>query len=273
MMSTPSLEELGVAITARLRDNQEGLTRQWLASGPVRHLAIDDLLPDDWVRAAGESFPPMGNMRRYQSLKERKGISVDFDAHAPLLKAMTFAFHLPDVVAMVGKVTGIPELFPDKNLYSGGLSAMGEGDFLNPHIDNSGNPFLNGYRRINSLFYVTPDWNPSWGGSLELWDARRSNPKTLEARCNRLVLMNTNRTSVHSVSPIQGCGPRTRKCVSNYFFSRQSPEGYDYFHVTAFRGRPEQPLRDLWLRLDALARGAYRKIRPRRPEEISHRYP
>jgi len=44
-------------------------------------------------------------------------------------------------------------------------------------------------------------------------------------RFNRLVLMNTNRTSFHSVRPIRGCGPLTRNCVSNYYFSPLSPEG------------------------------------------------
>jgi hypothetical protein len=149
---------------------------------------------------------------------------------------------------------------------------MGAGDFLNPHIDNSGNPLLNQYRRINTLYYVSPDWEPAWGGQLELWDARRANPVAIAPRFNRLVLMNTNRTSYHSVNPIHDCGDKTRNCVSNYYFSPQSPEAFDYFHVTSFRGRPEQPLRDAWLRLDAWARGVYRKVRPRKAGEIKHRY-
>jgi Rps23 Pro-64 3,4-dihydroxylase Tpa1-like proline 4-hydroxylase len=176
------------------------------------------------------------------------------------------------VLAATTALTGIATLNPDRNLYSGGISAMGEGDFLNPHIDNSGNPFLQQYRRINVLYYVTPDWNPAWGGSLELWDGDRANPMTLEARFNRLVLMNTNRTSFHSVSPIRGCGSAERRCVSNYYYSPESPEGYEYFHVTSFRGRPEQTFLDLCLRLDAAARGFYRRFRPRRAGDVAHRY-
>jgi hypothetical protein len=45
-----------------------------------------------------------------------------------------------------------------------------------------------------------------------------------------------------------------RTCVSNYFFREQSLEAGDYFHATSFRGRPDQPARDLLLRADAKLR-------------------
>lgn len=259
-------------ITTRLQTNAEALTAQWHNSGPVRHLIIDDLLPEDWALNIATAFPSLNRLRRYESLKERKGVGVDMDAYPSVLKNITFAFQDSRVIDMVSRITGISPLNPDGNLYSSGLSSMAEGDFLNPHIDNSGNPLLNQYRRINALYYVSPEWNPAWGGNLELWDARRANPFPVESRFNRLVLMNTNRTSFHSVKTIHGCGPRVRNCVSNYYFSPQSPEERDYFHVTRFRGRPEQPLRDLFLRMDAWARGVYRNFRPRKAEEIKHRY-
>jgi Rps23 Pro-64 3,4-dihydroxylase Tpa1-like proline 4-hydroxylase len=268
----PSIRDFTDAISARLEAEFQSLSEQWRKSLPVRHLIIDDLLPQDWANAIASDFPEMHRLRRYESLKERKGVGVDMDAYPSILKDITFAFQDPRVMELTAGITGISTLNPDQRLYSSGLSAMGEGDYLNPHIDNSGNPFLGQYRRINTLYYVSPGWNPAWGGSLELWDAQRANPISVESRFNRLVLMNTNRTSFHSVKPIQRCGSKTRNCVSNYYFSAESPEGYDYFHVTSFRGRPEQPLRDLYLRTDAWARGVYRKFKPRKAAEIKHRY-
>lgn len=259
-------------IAERLERDRDALRAEWETSGPVRHVAIDDLLPDDAARAIADAFPNHDMLGGYDSLKERKRIGVDMDAYDPILKEITFAFQDPRVLRAAEAVTGIATLHADANLYSSGLSCMGEGDFLNPHIDNSGNPLLGQYRRINTLYYVSPDWNPAWGGLLELWDGNRANRKDVEPRFNRLVLMNTNRTSYHSVRPIAGCGTRTRNCVSNYYFSPASPEGYDYFHVTSFRGRPEQPLRDLWLRFDAWARGAYRAVRPRTASSVRHKY-
>src|SRR5690606_18618228 len=122
------------------------------------------------------AFPQRPAMGGYDSLKERKRVGVDMDAYDPILKDITFAFQDARVLRATEAITGIATLNADANLYSSGLSAMGDGDFLNPHIDNSGNPLLNQYRRINVLYYVTPGWNPAWGGLLELWDARRANP-------------------------------------------------------------------------------------------------
>jgi Rps23 Pro-64 3,4-dihydroxylase Tpa1-like proline 4-hydroxylase len=271
-MTRPTLQALVEHIAARLLSDAERLRAEWDASSPVKHVVVDGLLPREWAEALAAAFPARGEMARYDSLKERKSVGTDMDAYDPWMKDATFALQAPEVLRVVEGITGIGTLNADPNLYSSGLSSMGEGDFLNPHIDNSGNPLLGQYRRINALYYVTPEWNPAWGGNLELWDARRANPVRIEPRFNRLVLMNTNRTSFHSVNPIRGAGDMARNCVSNYYFSSESPEGYDYFHVTRFRGRPEQPLRDLWVRLDARLREAYRFFRPRKPESVKHKY-
>ena len=50
--------------------------------------------------------------------------------------------------------------------------------------------------------------------------------------------METNKTSYHSVSKVQIDKPRC--CVSNYYFSKISPDSSEYFHVTSFTGRPEE---------------------------------
>jgi Rps23 Pro-64 3,4-dihydroxylase Tpa1-like proline 4-hydroxylase len=271
-MNSFARTDLAAHIAERLVRDRDALHAAWAASGPVQHAIIDGLLPDAVVAEIAATFPRYEAMGGYNSLKERKHVGVDMDAYPAILKEITFAFQDARVLRATEAVTGIATLNADGNLYSSGLSSMGAGDFLNPHIDNSGNPLLNQYRRINTLYYVTPGWNPAWGGQLELWDARRANPIAINPTFNRLVLMNTNRTSFHSVSPIRSPSGETRNCVSNYYFSPQSPEGYEYFHVTSFRGRPEQPLRDLWLRFDACARGLYRKIKPRRAKEIKHRY-
>jgi hypothetical protein len=42
--------------------------------------------------------------------------------------------------------------------------------------------------------------------------------------------------------------------------ARTSPESAGYFHVTSFRGRPEQPVRDLVLRADAALRMLVRRV-------------
>ena len=94
---------------------------------------------------------------------------------------------------------------------------------------------------MNLLYYVSPNWKIENGGNFELWDETRSTPKTLAALTNRLVVIETTKTSWHSVSPLVTDQPRC--CVSNYYFSKESPDATEYFHVTSFSGRPEEPLK------------------------------
>ena len=225
---------------------------------PTRHLAIDNLLPEEIARDIYPCFPPKERMRRLSSFRERKFTFKQLDQVPALLKDITLAIQSPELVAVVERVTGIPGQVPDLRLYAGGITLMANGDFLNPHIDNSHDSERKLYRTLNLLYYVSPEWKPEFGGSLELWDDAVRNPFVIPSLFNRLVIMETNRHSWHSVSPVRHDGQRC--CVSNYYFSERSPEGVDYFHVTSFSARPEQVFRRWVAAADNLARMGIRKI-------------
>lgn len=226
----------------------------------VRHCWIDDLLPADVAQAIHDAFPPAHRMRLMRSFREVKYTSKSLDDFAPLLKDITFAIQAPEVIARVEAITGAPGQLPDPSLYAGGLSMMERGHFLNPHIDNSHEASRRLFRTLNLLYYVTPGWKLENGGNLELWDRYVRRSVTVESRFNRLVLMETTPWSWHSVSPVVVDRPRC--CVSNYYFSANSPAGGDYFHVTAFSARPEQKVRRVIARVDALVRQALRHLIP-----------
>jgi len=254
-------ETLARLIVERLERDTAELARKFAApSGgvPTRHLAIDNLLPGEIAREFYPCFPPQERMRQLASFRERKFTFKQLDQVPSLLKDITFAIQDPGVIAAVERITGIAKQVPDPRLYAGGITLMARGDFLNPHIDNSHDGERRLYRMVNLLYYVTPDWTPDYGGSLELWDDRVKTAIVIPSLFNRLVIMETNRHSWHSVSPVRHDGQRC--CVSNYYFSERSPEGSDYFHVTSFSARPEQVVRRWIAAADNLARMAIRKI-------------
>ena len=156
---------------------------------------------------------------------------------------MTDAFHTPAVLEGVRTATRLDGLEAHPSLYAGGISMMEMGDFLNPHIDNSHDAPRRRHRRSNLLYYISPDWQLSDGGDFELWNTGVTTPKVIQCAFNRLVVMETTRTSWHSVQPVTADRPRC--CVSNYYFSQRSPEQRDYYHVTSFLGRPDQQAFDL----------------------------
>jgi hypothetical protein len=118
---------------------------------------------------------------------------------------------------------------------------MEKDDFLNPHLDNSHDGDQEKYRIIHLLYYVSPNWQQEYGGNLELWDTKVSIPTEIHAKFNRLVVMETNNISYHSVNKVRFDGRRV--CVSNYFFCKDSSNLKQFKHVTTFHGRPEEPLK------------------------------
>jgi Rps23 Pro-64 3,4-dihydroxylase Tpa1-like proline 4-hydroxylase len=244
-------------ILERLEGERRRIAAQY-ASAPLRHFIVDELLPPDLARAIYEAFPAPGEMMLRSTIRERKYVSSQMNKHQPLVEEAVFAWHDPRVLALMGEVTGLAALESDERLYAAGVSVMGRGHFLSPHLDNSHDMEGRRYRVLNTLHYVSPGWTAARGGSLELWpDGPRGEPLAIPALFNRLIVIATNRASWHSVDTILEDAPRT--CVSNYYFSRLSPEAADYFHNTSFRGRPGEPVRDLLLRADTALRSAARR--------------
>lgn len=118
---------------------------------------------------------------------------------------------------IISDITGIKGLIPDDMLYAGGLSRMEEGQYLNPHLDNSHNKDRSLYRVVNLLFYVTPNREIEDGGNLELWDnGIHSKQRTIHSKFNRLAVMITNKKILALCK--QGFKGQPLLCVKLLFF-------------------------------------------------------
>jgi Rps23 Pro-64 3,4-dihydroxylase Tpa1-like proline 4-hydroxylase len=238
----------------------------------IGYFYVDELLPTELAQRIFGSFPRGSHMKLKKSLREYKYIAAQMDNYDPILEETIYAFQDPRIVSLIRDICGITSLYPDENLYAGGISLMGDKHFLNPHLDNSHNKDREKWRVLNLLYYVTPDWPVSQGGNLELWpDGLGGKQITLHSKFNRLVVMATHDRSWHSVSPISNAN-HPRCCVSNYYFSDSSLKPTEEFHVTSFRGRPEQRIRDLVLRGDIWLRSAIRKVFKKGVIENPHVY-
>lgn len=253
-------EQLMELIVSRLHAEKKTLAAQYEKSvGDIGHFYIDDLLPVDIAMRIHERFPEPQTMKLKKSLREYKFIAAQMNEYDPILEEAVYAFQAPAVVDLVKEICDLKSAYPDVNLYAGGISMMGNHQYLNPHLDNSHDKDRNRWRVLNLLYYVTPEWTLENGGNLELWpDGVKGDPVTLHSKFNRLIVMATHNRSWHSVSPIQA--DMFRCCVSNYYFADEPLNSADSFHVTSFRGRPEQTFRDVVLRTDVVLRSAVRKV-------------
>jgi Rps23 Pro-64 3,4-dihydroxylase Tpa1-like proline 4-hydroxylase len=252
-------DEYAQIITNQLEKNKDKLQKQFSLKGQVNSCYLDNLLNENDVKEIYTAFPQKQEMLLLKDLREYKHVGIQIDKYHPILSEIIYAFQDLKVVNIVSEITGFKQLFADEYLYAGGVSVMDNGCFLNPHLDNSHDKDRDKYRVLNLLYYVTPNWQEEYGGNLELWDGGLKQPcRTIHSKFNRLVIMVTNKTSLHSVSKVTYSGQRC--CVSNYYFSHQPVGEDEYFHVTSFRGRPEERFRDLILQGDAALRNGIRKV-------------
>lgn len=242
-------------ILSSLRDQRADIIAQWAkpCDTSTRHFVVDNLLPSSLALKAYQSFPDHGTgFTCRDDFRERKRTLMDLAALDPLLSVITYALQSPEVLHELEYLTGISNLEPDPSLSRGGLSMMFKGDFLNPHIDNSHDAKRQRYRRLNLLYYVSPGWVYENGGNFELWDDKRKKPNTIVSAFNRFVVMETTKTSWHSVSEVLVDAPRC--CISSYCYTTASPARTDYYHVTSFDGRPIEKRRKMISRADNLLR-------------------
>ena len=228
----------------KISSSRESIKKQWQnpQGTKTKYFHLDNLLPNKDVEQIYSAFPRNGEgFFDRESFREKKRTSSDLSQYNSILSDITYAFQNQQIVSLISEIIGLEKIEPDPKLYAGGLSMMFPDDYLNPHIDNSHDGDRNRYRRLNLLYYVSPEWSLENGGNFELWNEERNKAQTIVSQQNRLIVMETNKLSWHSVSKVSANRPRC--CVSNYYFSKHSPDGTEYFHVTSFLGRPEQPLR------------------------------
>ena len=226
----------------------------------AKYCVIDNLLPEDLALEINSNFPNYKDMRVLNSMREKKYTSKNFSSFNKIINDISLAFHDKKVINKISEITSIDNPESDDSFYAGGLSSMVYGNFLNPHLDNSHNYNLSHYRVLNLLYYVTPEWKKEDGAHLELWDEKVKKNKIIESKFNRLVLMETNDISWHSVSKCENKST-SRNCVSNYYFSLNSINGKKYNNITKFNGRPNQKIKRLICSLDNFVRQSLRLIK------------
>ena len=77
-------------------------------------------------------------------------------------------------------------------------------------------------RRLNLLLYLSPDYEKSWGGNLELWDYRNRRPiESISPKFNRCVIFATDNKSYHGhPSPLNCPKNSARRSLALYYYQK-----------------------------------------------------
>lgn len=265
-------KEIALLIEAKLIQEKEILKAQFKDSKKdIGFFYVDDLLPENLVIDIYNNFPKLTETKQRKNLREYKYVAYQMDKYHALLEEVIYAFQEDNVVKIVSEIVDVTPILPDENLYAGGLSLMAKNNFLSPHLDNSHDKDRQLWRVLNLLFYVSPNWKLENGGNLELWpNGISQKPIEIESSFNRLVVMATHEKSWHSVNKV--VKDAVRCCVSNYYFSEVPLLQEDNFHITTFRARPTEKIKDILLQIDNVLRNSVRKLFKKGIRENPHKY-
>jgi Rps23 Pro-64 3,4-dihydroxylase Tpa1-like proline 4-hydroxylase len=234
---------------------------------PYQHLIIDGFLSPDSAIKAFQTFPGMGKMDALKDFRQHKAQDPNLNKFNSIFQKIVFQhLHAPRFLAILSQITGIPNLMADSQLYAAGLAQGETGSFLNVHIDNSSHPANPWYRRLNLLIYLNQHWTEEKGGHLELWNSDMSQAEAILPIFNRMVIFATDKQTWHGYRPVNTVDGDTRKSINIYYFTEQSPEGTDYYHITSFRARKQEKVNKVLYPLDNLVRNVVRSFRPKKDE-------
>jgi Rps23 Pro-64 3,4-dihydroxylase Tpa1-like proline 4-hydroxylase len=197
---------------------------------PYPHYVIDDFVDDDIAHKLSNDFMDFNspNWFKYDNQVEvKKSCNNWYNFPEETYKFFQY-LNSPAFVQSLSEVTGV-QLIPDHGLHGAGWHIQPSGGKLNVHLDYSIHPKLGLERRFNFIFYLTPNWDTTWGGNLELWshDSENNQPKelikTIENKFNRAVIFDTTYNSWHGFSQPINCPVDVyRKSIAMYYLCEPS---------------------------------------------------
>lgn len=229
----------------RLRSSLPDLREQFTTASPWPHLVLDDLvdpvLAADAERQEAEFAKCLRPHRSHRMVKAESAVP-----GGPAAKEILGEMLSPQFIALIEAVTGIAGLIGDPEHFWGGLHVSGPGAFQSVHTDFERHPVPGLYHRVNVLLYLNSEWEPEFGGALELW------PKSMTAcgariapLLGRVVIFVTDPTTVHGVPDPITCPPeRQRLSLASYYYTTEQPPLISFRDRIVQAQRPQDP----WLR-------------------------
>jgi Rps23 Pro-64 3,4-dihydroxylase Tpa1-like proline 4-hydroxylase len=210
---------------------------------PYQHAVFEDFLRPEAVAELASVFPKPEDRLSWDRFgaigyEVKLGSSDEVRFPEPLRRAIHDLNSGP-FIRFLERLSGIDHLLPDPGLVGGGIHLSRRGDHLGIHADFNWHEGLQAHRRLNLLIYLSPHWEPGYGGELELWDTSGTRRvRTVEPLFNRAVVFNTRSDTFHG-HPNHWAAPDGvyRQSIALYYYTTQRPaEEQREAHGTLYKG-------------------------------------
>ena len=218
------------------------LREKYIKNSPFPHIVLDNFINATYLDKVEEEFPDLETLNsniKYNNQKEVKFTSIGSSDFSPSARELINYLNSDLFLKYLNDITGIKEiLIPDPYFSGAGYHEIKKGGLLKIHADFSKHYAINLDRRLNLLIYLNKNWDPSWGGNLELYDKNNlNNPVvSIEPFFNRCVIFSTTSETFHGHPDELKCPEnRSRKSVALYYYSLGRPKSESVgLHGTIF---------------------------------------
>ena len=213
---------------------------------PFPHIAMDDFLDPALLRRVSAEYPARDGKAFFDRDQERlKYQYTPAEASGGLTRNLLAELNSSAFLAFLEEMTGITGLISDPYYAGGGLHETCRGGHLGVHADFNIHKVMKLERRLNLLVYLNDDWDPSYGGELELWERDMSGKKrSIAPLIGRAVVFNTSLDSYHGhPDPLQCPPERTRRSLATYYYTAFT-EGLADVPVRTTKFRPRKGSQD-----------------------------
>ena len=215
----------------------------YLTALPFPHIVVDNFLNTDLCENLLSDFPNHNEdfWLKYNNPLEKKLLYNHIDKNIP--KSIGDVLHYlnsDNAINFLEKLTGLSDLHSDPFLHGGGMHCTKNGGKLDIHIDYCLHPTLKMERRLNLIIYLNKNWEPSYGGNLELWNKSVDCcVKSIEPIFNRAVIFDTGDNSFHGHPEPLNCPEEiSRKSLALYYLTKPREGATERFKAK-FVARPQ----------------------------------
>tara|TARA_B100000795_G_scaffold196971_1_gene150977 strand:+ start:275 stop:1054 length:780 start_codon:yes stop_codon:yes gene_type:complete len=198
----------------------------YVKNKPFPHIYFDNFLPKKIALSLSKDYPKINKIEKIdKNWKIHKNKNVlrylleDSSLFKKNLKVFSMLTNSRKFLLFLETLTGLESIIPDPYFVGGGAMTTGTGGFLNIHADFNYHHKLQSWRRLNVLFYLTPNWKKKWRGQLELWSKNKKKKiKEIDPLFNRVVIFNTTSESFHGQPAPTICPKNVYRNVFSAFY-------------------------------------------------------
>ena len=197
--------------------------KKYIKAKPYPYIYFDNFLPKKIALALSKEYPKYkknnskwkyhnnNNVARY-FLEDNSQYKINLRLFSLIINSRNF-------LSFLETLTGIESIIPDPYFMGGGAMSTGKGGLLNIHADFNFHHKLQSWRRLNALFYLSPNWKKSWQGNLEIWTTNKKQKVVeIEPLFNRVIIFNSTSEAFHGQPVPLNCPKNVYRNVFSAFF-------------------------------------------------------